>query len=278
MISFHREQAKNLSDGFELYEYEDESLARLIVARQWSPIIWGGIRSKKNFRYSDLCGLDFENPEVSLADMVNTFCDCWHIIGTTRNHQKVKGSEHAMDRFRIILKWSRRIEQIDSYEFNTKKMISDYGADPACFDGARMYFPCDQIVSINLDPDAERIDVVDVPKEYAAKRAESHRRFDEARDRYKAIGRMSTFARRWLLATIPQGERNIIVFQLGCELARTGLDYEDAVDRVLRSETYGGMVISPELHKKIRNQVFDGFKYVGMFDCSYADYCYKTKK
>lgn len=115
------------------------------------------MRDEKNFKFSDFCMLDFETHEYTLSQAVNDFCDYRHIIGTTRNHQRAKKSEGPCDRFRVVIPWKTRIENLRDFKYTMAKLAAKYDSDSNATDGARMFFPCKEIISIQ---DGESFDTM----------------------------------------------------------------------------------------------------------------------
>jgi len=107
-------------------------------------------RTNENFERAELIGLDFDD-SLSLVDAQNLFKDQWHIIGTTRNHQKEKNGI-TCDRFRVILKAERVIDSNSDYKATVLAIFNDFPqADKACSDAARMFFQCNEIISSNTE-------------------------------------------------------------------------------------------------------------------------------
>ncbi len=265
MISYNRlsigsHEALRCNGSYDTYDCKSflgiSSIMRNYI---WSPIVWlNGKRGKNNFLSSHYCALDFENPEVSLKDMQNVFSDVPHIIGTTRNHQKYKGDILPCDRFRVLLPWERPITNLNEYEFNLLRVIKRYGADENCSDGARIFLQCEEI--IYLDPSGpESMEVIPQLVSAVKISKEALKQYTDKQERLNSIGRMSSFAVKWLSNVIPEGQRNNICFALGCDLARAGLSYDDAVSRVLSSPTYKCMVLEAHLLSEIRRCIANGF-------------------
>lgn len=111
-----------------------------------SPCIWShGVRKKANFRMAEWIGLDFDEG-MSLEEAKETFEPYIHVIGTTRSHQKEKGGK-VCDRFRVFLRLSDRCQSIRDYEATADMLVKKYGADPAAKDGARLFWPCNEIIA-----------------------------------------------------------------------------------------------------------------------------------
>jgi len=133
-------RAKNLPTAGELAQY--------VVKYPNSPCMWGGNgqRGKAKFRFADWLGLDFDEG-MTLERGLEVFGPYMHVIGTTRNHQRWKGDKPPCDRFRVFLRFGVRCESADDYEATAASLIEEYGADNACKDAARMFWPCVEIVS-----------------------------------------------------------------------------------------------------------------------------------
>lgn len=129
-----------------------DDVIHVMRRKVWSPCVWhDGERREANFALADWCVLDFDSPEVTLDQAINNlFCDCVHIIGTTKSHRKEK---HGIicDRFRVALKFSRRIVDTHAFKWNMRQAVEHYVADPQCIDAARFYWPCTDIVSISRE-------------------------------------------------------------------------------------------------------------------------------
>lgn len=136
------------------------ALADAMTRWTWSPIIWkSGVRLSSNFEYSDCVVLDFDSPEVSMASTLeNKLADYIHIVGTTKSHQVPKDGI-TCDRFRVLLALDRRITDAREYQHTLTKLIEEYGADPACSDPARFFWPCTKIV--NLQDHGHRQEVIE---------------------------------------------------------------------------------------------------------------------
>jgi len=108
----------------------------------WSPVIYTDEhRREKSFLQSEVLALDFDNG-MSLDAAVRKFSTFRHIIGTTKSHGI------AGDRFRVLLFFTNPITCLDTFK-NTMRIYTDlHGADKACKDGARFFYPCKEVVSV----------------------------------------------------------------------------------------------------------------------------------
>lgn len=114
----------------------------------WSPIIWrGGERRAVNFLFSDYLVLDFDS-SMQLPEALDTFKDYQCFIATTMSHQKRKKG-HVSDRFRVVIPWEKRIENLNLYRGNMEHLVEHYESDADCVDGARLYKKSPQVVFFN---------------------------------------------------------------------------------------------------------------------------------
>lgn len=251
---------KYVSTGFVVYDGDETLVLRKILRNfTWSPIVWqNGTRGGKNFICAHYLGLDFENPQVTVADMLQQFSDSWHILGLTRNHQKQKGQDKPCDRFRLLLKFERPITCFREYQYNMELHTSFLGADESGTDGARMFFPCSEIVSVNSEGEYEWIRDAPSEEEEKAKIANAEKRGDFERSSY--TGALSRYALRWIMNVIPEGDRNNTCLRLGCEFYRAGYESEYAMEKILASPTYAGTHLSEELINEIQSAVRNGYR------------------
>ena len=157
MISYHptppdAEKPWLYAKGFKIADTEDvERVARGVKSHVWSGIVWrGGDRKQSEFLWSDWCVMDFDDPDITLNQAKNAFCDLVHIIGTTKSHQKDKHGV-VCDRFRVAVKWSERVKSLKTYRWNMQLLRDRYPLDRKALDGARYFFPCTEIVQMSTD-------------------------------------------------------------------------------------------------------------------------------
>lgn len=214
-----------------LYE-STTKLSLHITKKSWSPIVFkGAIRLQKNFLFSDWAVLDYDGGQTTLEDAINTFCDCVHIIGTTKSHT---GDHH---RFRVCIPWETRISDLNKFRFNQDEFIKSHDTDAQCKDGARFYFPCKEIVSINSE--GFRATVYEPPKENVQK-AHNHSK--------TGFSSAVTF---FMKNPIVQGNRNTQIYQVSKDLFRIGLDKHVVFQIILKAPTYRDMNVSPDLSREI---------------------------
>lgn len=197
-------------------EWHPEHIERTLCRFIWSPIKWrDGIRKESHFLGSLVCALDFDSPNTSLEWARETFKEYDVIIGTTKSHQKEKKGI-VCERFRVVLWFTEPITDLALYKHNMVLLIQKYGADKACNDGARFFFPCTEIVESHGGKCVEIEPLPVVSKEntslYGVKR---RRGMNYIIDAYPAVD-----------------HRNSTVFSVGCRLFRTKLDYDLIIDKL----------------------------------------------
>lgn len=260
MISFYRGDRRTPVDGFRAAQVTDlERLAKCMLSFIWSPIVFrGGVRREENFIEAFWCALDFEDPEFSLEQAQNVFCDMRHVIATTKSHGLAKGNAPACDRFRVLLEWSEPIPDLRIYRWNMRRMLDRHPADGACIDGARFFYPCKELVSINVDAEAYTAPVnYEVPPNFENERLGlSPEKLAELR----ASGKVPSFAARWLANEIPVGKRNTYCYGIAKDLTYAGFELAEIQARILASPTYFGKPITPPLLRKIEEATRNGAK------------------
>jgi len=240
----------NVKSGFEVWGSRHVPwLKEMLCTYRWSPILWkDGIRLSANFIESHYLALDFEDPSISVEDIKRRLFDTWYIIGSTTNHQLPKGDKPSMDRFRVLIPWDRTIINLDQYKYNLDHYTRYYGADNQAKDGARSFVKCREILAENTSEDLYFETVLDLLP-------------IRPRKRYPYVyGSMPRYTRWALQNHIPSGERSIAIWRMGKDLCSVGIDYEDALSRILASPTYLSSVISSETMRKIKSQLRSGYE------------------
>lgn len=222
-----------------------ERLAAAICRYTWAPSQWLGDGVRAGRRRQDrwaralYCVLDYDGT-MTLAEARKRFCDMIHVIGTTRNHQKAKGRVPALDRFRVVLKFDRAIEDLDTFRASMAFWINRYDADPSCKDAARYYWPCVDIVSVQAE--GETVEVIPPPM--------APRRQNYAAIRTAKI--IPSYLHPLLRDGAPEGARNSTCFKLGAELTRCGF----AEGEVLAIVAKAPMGLPPdELRRAVENGI-----------------------
>ena len=184
-------------------EYSFDYISKALTKYVWSPIKFdGGIRLEKHFLGTIFCALDFDSPATTLEWALETFKEHTHIIGTTKSHQKEKNGI-TCDRFRVVLMFEDLVTDLPLYKYNMEKMILKHKADRACKDGARFFYPCKEIVSIQngVLVKVEPLPVVDKVAQ------------PQKTSKYSFLGKPAS-----------EGKRNRTTFAAACEMIRRGLD------------------------------------------------------
>jgi len=158
---------------------EVEITPEVILKEGWSPGLFTDKRIREDFRRCQVLGLDIDNG-FSLQAAIEIFKDYWHIIGTTQNHQKIKNvgksnTQHACDRFRIILAPEEDIMSADVYKYNLLNLAKTFKitVDEIASDVTRWFVPCKEIISSNLS--GKLIPIFhDIPKKEKIKTITSH--------------------------------------------------------------------------------------------------------
>lgn len=194
-------------------------ISKVILNEIWSPIIWeDGRRGSSYFKFSDYCGLDFDDT-ISIDEAIGIFKDYRAIIATTENHRKWKNGVYA-DRYRVIVPWERRITNKDEYVHNMDIVISAYTADSACKDAGRLFKPSREIIFTN---DGEFF-----PVHHHTPRQHTITKYDK-----KPL---------WLLSMIARGSdgepgRNIAAFKLATACLRCSVTEEETFS--ILKESFG---------------------------------------
>lgn len=192
------------------------SLARLITRYVWSPHIWDdGKRGEANWRGCCWLVLDFDDG-MSLWSAIAKFGQYRHVIGTTRSHGKLKHGR-VCDRFRVALLLETPFFDLTTYKRSVAPIVNKLGADRACTDGARIFFPCVEIESSS--DEGEFYPVPIAPPRAAAPRPRG----------LPMSGRQLRFETQGIYS---EGSRNKEVFWWSCRLCEQGVAVEVAIARL----------------------------------------------
>lgn len=203
-------------------------LGTVISARSWSPIVFrGGTRREAAFAEADLMALDFDTPEYSLDQCLRDFADSTHVIGTTRSHRISKGGI-VCDRFRVVVPYAEAIRSLPLYRHNLKRRIRSYGADPACSDGARFFWPCATIVSFNENGYFESVEPIPAATGVRGRKVPG----GITRGLWRPVGLPTAWAAAALRSGVPPGSRNITCFRLGAVLYKVGYSESEIISAV----------------------------------------------
>jgi hypothetical protein len=209
-----------------------------------------GYRKKENFACANWFALDFETPELSLAEALKIFCDMTHVIGTTRNHRVTKGGV-TLDRFRVLLRADRMMDDLHTYEWNLKRVGQRYPVDIACLEAGRHYFPCRDIISAKEGDFLEEVEAPPIIDQVKT-----------ARDHYLRLQnrRLGTFP-PWLDAFLHRGRccrvgRNQTVYAAAVALRDLGKSEEEAARLIAAAPFNRDGFSEAELTRTVRS----GFK------------------
>lgn len=209
-------------------------IADIVKKYAYSPCLWAyGQRKKTNFRAAVWLGLDFDEG-LSLDKALEIFRDYYHVIGITKSHQIQKGNEPPCDRFRVLLKFNQTVKKVGDYEATVKQMIKKYGADPACSDGARMLWPCQEIVAIKSY--GKVIEPVDSAKEEEQRKKYYDRKFAKSKRSLKVLGvKKIPRSTKLKLSWCGDGCRNNTCFRVASDLKDVGYSQAEAFEIIWNS-------------------------------------------
>jgi len=198
-----------------------KDIAEIMMTCVWSPICWkNNQRNSDEFYCSDFLVLDFDDGKFTLDAAIEWAKKYSHIIGTTKSHQKEKSGNPPCDRFRILIPWSQRIEDKNTYLQNMRRITSIMAADTSCKDAARIYQPCTKIVSHGHGERAEvsPYEPPSIPK----------------RNPYYAETKTIPPWLQELMTTTPQnGERNKTAYKISYYLASYGFSEQECLEGVV---------------------------------------------
>lgn len=215
VISWHSEKnERKVATGWHTLDTPDfdgnwhmDYFEAVLCSVVWSPIKFrDGVRKESHFLGAMVCALDFDGPETPLEWARETFKKYDVAIGTTKSHQKEKNGI-TCDRYRVLLWFKEPITELALYKNNMNILIQKYGADKACKDGARFFFPCVEIVESHA---GKSVDIVPLPV-VCENNAQHYERKKPAHFVIKAV-------------PAPVGQRDKTVFAAACEMLRRGLD------------------------------------------------------
>lgn len=117
-----------------------KDISKYALASMWSPILFkDNYRLKENFLQSDWCALDIDNT-LTLSEVIETLetLEIKSVVLSTQNHQKPKNGI-VCDRMRIIMRWHKRITDLQTYEFNYKLWNDTFRGDKSTCEGGRHF-------------------------------------------------------------------------------------------------------------------------------------------
>lgn len=200
-------------------------------------------RKRKWYRHSSCfvqanwIGLDFDEGQ-SLEEMTKEFLDRIHVIGTTKSHQKPKGTNPPCDRFRVFLKLPVTITSKEDYRAILRYYVNKYHADKNCVDAARCFQPCKTIVSVRNDGSTIPVRKI----EYEKKQVDT--------SFYRKEKYMPPWVDKWLRFGVPQGEKNPACLKIGIWLTKCGYSHSEIVALIMNSPI-------PNQHPDVYKEVYE---------------------
>lgn len=228
MISFHKRAFNPLekygyAKDWNCADIDDlERIAKCMTNYVWSPIVYkAGRRNQESFYSCNLFALDFEDESYTIDKACKQFKDFAHVIGTTRNHQIDKDGV-TMDRFRVVIKTGEMIKDLETYRYNMELIVNAFPCDKKCKDGARLFYPCREIVQINSDGLCA---VVEKPKKKVTVNYQA----------YYDAGILTPFLRKLVNRNgVSPGSRNNTAYQTARELYKLGRSKDQAFEFILK--------------------------------------------
>lgn len=242
MPSYHKLNSgiyKFASDFVPLNPCDIKLLGAIACRYTWSPIVFKDqYRNKINFLYSEFTAFDVDNnghEQYPLGQAIVDWMDSEVIIATTKSHQLPKTTANTTyppaDRFRIITRWARRIESLEEYEYNMRRIVKhNEHFDGSCVDGARPFYPCTRIVFHNFSGYPQPVH--QVIKEKKNMYAVANTFFSDNPNK------ISNHVDMFIKKGIPFGEgRNISVYVSTLELLKASVDPEKVLE-LLRASPF----------------------------------------
>ena len=257
---FPGDQANQTANAKKVVTLPLVQLTEVICKRSWSPTIFNEepytnpkgqkkgkfYRSNKNVEAMEGIGLDFDGgctiEEVKAILAKNNLAG---IIGTTRNHQKVKVTKSgkkkpACDRFRVILKFDRPLRSDDELKKLWPKISRIFPMiDESCKDAARFFYPCKEIVAVTQG--------IDFPTQPDPIHAEDHPVVGVSVNKgHPAVTATKTPSQRGLLAQATMrfitfgaddGEWHRAFFKAGIDLKEQGYSIDEARNMLRKAST-----------------------------------------
>ena len=192
--------APSYNDPFELWE--------MISRFSWCPGVYkGGHKIGTKFIECSWMVLDFDDGEYTLAQAQREWCEHTHVIGTTKSHMKEKKGQPPCERFRLCVPWTETITDIRTLRHNLSLLGRERGADSQCFDGARFYRPCVDLVSCIYGDYTQEVE--DAPPEVP-------------RAAFRANGTRSIYTDQFLQGQVQNGHRHRRALSAARELLEIG--------------------------------------------------------
>lgn len=219
-------------------------IAAVVTEAAWCPAVYrDNYRKGSNFERAGLIVLDFDGGYRLDTALAAISAARWrHVVGTTKSH-----GVDGMDRFRVILQPAGELPtDFEHYKAVMAAIQARWpGADTACKDAARFYWPCREIVSLGdgrlyLPPR-----VVYDPNEKIEAHEAAHRNFAD-------LGVMPRWLSSFLENGAPPGERRPTIFNTAFVLGKEGLGYHEVFSLIIRSPFKRDKINDEELTRHVK--------------------------
>lgn len=209
-----------------------DELAFVIKHHVWSPVIFkDSHRRKASFESCDVLAFDFDDG-YSIEDAINLVqtWNSWAIIGTTKSHQKEKSGEAPCDRFRMILRASSSCVDREQYEYNMELWLEKLKADKSCKDGARYFYPCEEIV---FKQTGDTIDWHLLPENYI-RELDRFKKNQKAAERHRHQGTIPRWIQTRVSEGVTPGNRHRYCYAIGAALSEIGYGIDEITEFICR--------------------------------------------
>lgn len=217
-------------------------------------------RNKANFVEAECIALDVDNEKVNdnytIEEAKQLFKDFKHIIMPSKSHQRDKNGKIA-DRFRIILFLEKPITDAKTFTATWNSLLSFYpGADKACKDASRFYYPSPNVYSINEQGNAWPV------TEYVAPETNE---LDAALEQGER-GQLSKSTLNFLAYGAPAGKRNPRLYKAAKDMQEQGFSIDECKARVNSMIQLTGNWGTTYLNEKDIETINNAFKDLPMYD------------
>jgi hypothetical protein len=227
-ISLHKESRVGdhwrFSSGWETREVGSaRDIARAVLKFSNSPIEWAnGERKRENFVGASWAVLDVDSG-CTIKEAVDIYGSYQHFVGTTKSHQKTKGTQQPRDRFRLWIRLEGVCRSPEDYRETLRQLGSRVGADEQAYDAARKYLPCASIVCGNVEGKLANISKFIAPVVEKMETIPSRQGF------------IPKFIKEWMTTGVAEGSRNASIFKTGYYLSRNGFSKEEILSITMHS-------------------------------------------
>jgi hypothetical protein len=258
---FNGNQPNQMGNAKKVSDVPLSELGNIICKFAWSPTVFkkgpytnekgqdkgSFYRNNKNVESMEGIGLDFDG-DRSIEEIKTILIErkLAAVIGTTRNHQKVKISPSGKstaprDRFRVVMKFDRPLKSDAELKALWPKIVRFFpGLDEACKDTARFYFPCKKVVAVTKgrdfssqpDPLSKHTrGTITVPKNSKTGVKEKGKMV------LKTKGRMAQATNDFIVFGAEDGLWHSTFFKAGIDLKEQGYTFEEARKLIRKAST-----------------------------------------